>query len=312
MKRSILTIAIFIIIMNIFADKYAGEIFRIGTSVRNAAMGHNGLTDETSSAPAYWNSALITLSQVKKVEFMHSEEFGGLLKNDVISYTDKNLFSFTLLRIGSDENPETKLSNPNEPIDDENRPYNAGMFSTADYVLYAGFPFKLGNFKLGITPKIVFRDLYAGTAFGFGADLGSYWKPNRYVMFGVNVRDFFSTKIMWDNNSTETVNPGLDLEAKLSFPFPFLNVPSNLFLGFDGYSESRDNSAKLPMGVLSFDPRVGLELKMHKYYAIYTGYHYENTTSGISLFIKNWDVHYGFEMNPDFDNSHKVSLAYSF
>jgi hypothetical protein len=41
------------------AEKYAGEIFRMGAGVRNFALGSTGITDTNGYAPAYWNPALM-------------------------------------------------------------------------------------------------------------------------------------------------------------------------------------------------------------------------------------------------------------
>ncbi len=312
MKFVILSILLFVVSFNLFGSKYAKEIFRVGSSVKNTAIGHCGLTDKDGRAWAVWNPALIDFGEKNKIEIMHSEDFGGLLKTDVISYTSQNKISFTLVRIGSYDNPLTELPNSEQDVDDGNKPFVSKMFSTSDYILYGGVPFNFGKINMGITAKLIHRDLYEATAYGFGADLGIYYEINKFVMLGGNVRDFFSTQLIWNNDTYETIPPALDAEVKLSFPFPFLNVPAHLFAGFDGYSESRDSSAIINAGVFSFDPRFGLEILLHKNISVYGGYSYENFNSGMSVFIKNWSANYAFETAPILDTTHKISLGFDF
>lgn len=310
--RLTFTLIIAFVIINLNATKYAGEIFRVGAGVRNYALGHNGLTDLKTKTPAYWNAAL--LSQIKRnnIDFMHAEEFDGLMQNDVISLTLQNKFALTLARIAIDDVALTKLENESDSLYFANRPYIYDYSNNADYIVHFGFRQSILGFDLGITPKVVYRSLADDSGFGFGADFSFYKSFAPYYALGMNMRDLFTSQIMWENGTNEVVYPSFDLENKFTFNLPFFKFPTNLFLAGEIYTESRDYASDMSMGFISIDAKYGLEIDVNRHLDFLAGYYNENPTAGFSLNISRWNVDYAFEMNDELDNSHRVSLGMNF
>ena len=52
MRKYIVIILILLLSISLNAEKYAGEIFRMGAGVRNFALGNTGLTDTQTNAIA--------------------------------------------------------------------------------------------------------------------------------------------------------------------------------------------------------------------------------------------------------------------
>jgi len=315
MKRNVVLSVLIILISatNLAATKYAGEIFQMGAGVRNFALGNCGVSDIGSSGLAYWNAALLAEVQSTHFELMHAEEYMGLLAYDTFSaiWGDQFKLSVVVTRIGIDDIPLTKLTDPDEPLSFQNRPYKYKSVNNSDLVLYLGFARKFGNYNLGLTPKFAYRNLAEESGFGFGADISSYYIINRNWMVGAKIRDFFSTQILWNNGTHEIVNPSLDIETNYSFTFPIIKRNSKIFFRLEMFTEAREEAAIISLKPLSLDPHLGLELDMHTNISFLLGYDVRNLTSGLSLEFRNWKINYGFELDTELENSHRLSFGYT-
>ena len=242
---------------------------------------------------------------------MHAEEYAGLLKYGNLSaiWGKDNKFSLVLTGILIDDIPLTKLNDPSGTISGSNRPYEYKSINNSDLVAYFGLARKFGKYVIGFTPKIAYRNLAEESGFGFGADVSTYFRFKK-INFGLKIRDFFTTQILWANGTHEIVNPGLDLEANYNFTFPVIGRNSRLFIGLENHLEGRETAAKIALGPLSLDYHLGCEVNLHQTVDLYLGYDIEHFTSGISLNIHSWLINYAFEQNPDLENSHRVSIGF--
>jgi hypothetical protein len=311
MKKIILVVALAVVCFNLFATKYAGEIFRMGAGVRNFALGGTGVSDVNSTSLAYWNAALLHFAEESKFELMHAEEYAGLLKYDTAAaiWGNENKISVVITRIGIDDIPLTKLDNPNDPLSSSNRPYKYKSVNNSDLVAYVGISRKIGNYILGITPKLAYRNLADEKGYGFGADVSTFFKLNK-LMVGIKLRDFFTTQILWGNGTHEIVNPGLDLEVNYPFIFPVIQKESRVFLGTEMYSEGRDTAATLALGPVSMDFHLGCEILMHQKVNLFLGYDVRDLTAGLSINLNSWQINYAFENDAELENSHRLSIGY--
>jgi len=309
--KVILFIAILLLSIDLSATKYAGEIFQIGTSVRNFALGNCGVSDVNSPSLAYWNSALLSLVKENRFEIMHAEEYSGLLSYDTAAaiWGKTNKFSVVLTRIGVDDIPLTELDDPNEPISASNRPYKYGSVNNSDIVIYFGFARQIGAYNIGFTPKFAYRNLAEDYGLGFGADISTYFLLNDRTLLAVKIRDFFSTQILWENGTHEIVNPSFDAEINHKFVLPVLKQNSIIYFRTEIFTEGRDTSSSIAVGPLSLDYHLGYELNLHEVVDIYLGYDLTNITSGLKIKIKNWDINYSFEYDNELENSHRVSVG---
>jgi len=311
-KNSLFFVILIFLCSNLFATKYAGEIFRMGAGVKNFALGNCGLTDENSYAPAYWNSALLIKATNNKFEIMHAEEYMGLLTYDTASaiWGNENKFSLVITRIGIADIPLTKLTDPTIEPDSLNRPYEYKSVNNSDLVVYFGFARKIGNYNIGFTPKIAYRHLAEENGFGFGADISTFFELSEKWMIAAKIRDFFTTQILWGNGTHEIVNPGFDLETKYKFIFPVIKRSSNFYTGFEIFTENRGDASNISLSFFSLDYHLGLEMNIHEKADLYIGYDINHFTSGISIGYRNWKINYSLELDTnDLDNSHRVSIS---
>ncbi len=311
--RILLLFVVIASVATLSAEKYAGEIFRMGAGVRNYAMGGTGLTDANSSALAYWNASLLSKKQNTRFELMHAEELGEF-QYDTISGVigSKKPFAIVISRIGIDDIPLTRKDNPDDSLSANNQPYEYDSVNNADYIIYAGFATDVSGIPIGVTPKFAYRVLAKETGYGFGADLTSYHDFGENVTLGARLRDFFSTQIFWENGTHETVNPGLDLESNFHFNFPWIHTPVSIIFGIESYFENRDESATTSLGFMSLDYHAGLAIQAHEVLSLFLGYDVENVTAGLTLSLLPLELHYAFEQNTELEDSHRVSLGLQF
>ena len=302
-----------ILVINVYADKYAGEIFKMGTGVRNLALGRTGLTDTLTPAPAYWNPALLINQTQSNFEIMHAEDFQGLVKYDTITgaLTDYNL-GFTVTRVGINNIKLTKVPDPNQEPGSNNRPYHYKTINTADYIIYVGLAREIRSISWGITPKFVYRNLAEKSAFGFGADLGAYTQPLEHFALGLKIRDLIPTQVYWENGTRENVHTGFDLEAKMNTQMPKLSFPVNLYFNLETNTEGIQKYSLANIGDFSFDPHIGAEFIVHPIFSFFAGYDLEYLTAGLGLSYQKFQLNYAFKQNTELNNSHRISLGYSY
>jgi len=313
MKKIALFLAVISLFWNLSATKYAGEIFQLGAGVRNFALGNCGVSDENSFALAFWNASLLSKINADKFEIMHAEEYSGLLSYDTVSLIlgKKSKFSLFVSRIGIDDIPLTKLTNPNAPADSLNRPYEYKSVSDYDFVAYFGFARKIGGFELGFSPKIAYRKLAENSGFGFGADISTHFVISEKLLLAARLRDFFSTQIFWENGTHEIVNPGLDLESNYNFSFPIFKFDSAFLTRLEFFAEHRKTASALSLGIFSFDYHLGLDTKIQRQVHLLFGYDIRNITSGISVGYKKWTLNYSLELDSsELENSHRISVSF--
>jgi len=308
LNKAIIIALCFLAISGLWADKYAGEIFRIDPGVRNNALGGCGITDTETFAPAFWNPALMALNSDTKFELMHAEEFMGLLKYDTISGVVNNV-SFTLLRIAIDNVPVTRKITQEDSLSNSNRPYIHDSYTNADYLVYVGLMRKIGSLNFGFTPKVVYRQLAEESGYGFGLDLSTFIQPREWVLIGARLRDAVTTQVYWKNGTLDTVYPGLDLESRFHLSLPWIFKDTNVFTGIETYTESREVAATTSFGFLSLDYHAGLEIVLNENLSIYGGYNIADISAGFTMTISQLKLNYNFEQNTELDNSHRFSFG---
>jgi hypothetical protein len=313
-QKIFLSLIFLTMLSSLCAAKYAGEIFKMGAGVRNYALGRTGLTDENTPAMAYWNASLLLNSEMNRFEIMHAEEFSGLLKYDTISGSLGTDFrvGFTLARIGIDNIHLTRLPDPDDEPSSGNRPYKYKTVNNSDYILYVGIAREFWNVPIGLTPKVVYRDLAGLTAWGFGADISTHYIANDYIKWGIRIRDIIPTYISWDDGEKEKINTGGDVELRISTQLPVLNRPLNIYINAEINNDKMISTATANVGNVSFEPHFGAEVKIHPRFSLLCGMNIDRFTAGGEANYQNFLLNYSFEQNSKLDNSHRVSIGYSF
>ena len=291
-------------------DKYAGEIFRMGASIRNYAMGNSGVTDTDAIALAYWNPSLISKKDTDVIEVLHSEEFDGNVKFDMVSgtlYRFGNL-SYNFSRIAVDDIPLTRVDGTSG-VSSSNRPYKYKTVADVDYLIHLGIKREMRGIPVGITAKIIHRSIAEHSGYGFGFDLSTHRQLNERVLFGINVRDIVTTRVFWENGTQESVTPNIDIGLRYQFPIPVLNRKGNIYISSDIYFEGREESSQFNAGSFSGDYHLGFSSKVTDNVELFTGKDLENITAGLAIIIKQFSLNYSYENDPELDVSHRISLA---
>jgi len=310
MKYIQIILLLMVLMSPLGATKYAGEIFSFSPGVVNQAMGNTGLTFAGSMAAGWWNPALLAERADTGVELMRSEHFEGLLSQNQISLRLGKDTSLIVNHLAIDKVKLTKLEHEDDPLSNDNRPYVWKTVTNQDLIIYGGFARALReNLYVGISPKLAYRDLAEHSGYGFGADISTYFDINDDLLIGLTLRDFFTTRIFWDNGTHEMVRPGLDAELNYDFTIPFANSRARVFAGTEIMAEGRKEAATHSVGSFSFDYHLGLEIPVPEYLSFYAGYDVDNLTTGLTVNIKQYQINYAFKYNTELDNSHRVSLG---
>lgn len=286
--RYIYIVLILLLCTTLAATKYAGEIFQLSPGVLNQAMGNTGLTYQGSLAAGWWNPALLAVGEGNGVELMRSEHFEGLLQQNQLSVVlgGKTRTSLQINHLGINKIKLTQLEDPNAELSNENRPVVWKTVSNNDLILYGSLARSVhSNLHLGLTPKLAYRNLAQNSGFGFGADLGMLWQPLGGLQAAANLRDFFSTQIIWENGTHEVAVPNLDLELGYGFKPLHKEIPVHLALRAQVYAEDRGEVSNLSSGIFSADLHAGLLVQPIPTLQLMAGWDVDSVTAGIGV---NW------------------------
>ena len=312
MKSQVLVICLLLITIPLTATKYAGEIFAVSPGVLSTAMGSTGLTYVGSLSAGWWNPALLALNPESGIELMRCEHFEGLMAQNQLSLIigSKTKTSFTFNHLAIDKIKLTKLENPDDSLSNENRPVVWKTISNQDFILCAGLARQLKKtLYLGISPKLAYRSLAENSGYAFGADLGMFWQINKQANLGVNLRDFFSTQVLWEGGENETVIPNLDLELSYDFS-PIKNIPVHLAVRSEILLENRE--ATVETGDLSADFHAGIAVQPISNLCLLAGYDIDCFTAGIGVSYKRLGLNYAFRngSEDDLGYSQRISVSY--
>jgi hypothetical protein len=315
MKKLQIIVAVLLLGTTLGAAKYAGEIFQLGSGVENQAMGNTGLTFTNSLAGAWWNPALLAVSGDKGVELMRVEHFEGLMQQNQLSvvFGGKTLSSIQINHLGIDKIKLTQLEDPSDTLSNANRPEVWKTVGNHDIIVYGSLARSLGDrIHLGITPKLAYRSLAENSGFGFGADLGLLWDAGKGFKAAANLRDFFSTQVIWENGTHETAIPNLDLEAGYDFK-PFRKeIPVHLALRTQIYAEDRGEASNLSAGIFSADLHAGVMVQPIPALNVMAGWDADAFTAGLGVRYKAMGIDYAWRngSQDDLGYSQRLSLNY--
>ena len=126
-----------------------------------------------------------------------------------------------------------------------------------------------------------------------------------------NLRDFFSTQIMWENDTHETVTPNLDLEASYRF-LPFSrNMPIHLAVRSQLYAEGREEASTVNASLLSADFHGGICVVPIPNLRLMAGYDVDSFTAGLGVQLRGLGVDYAYKTNaPDgLGSSQRIAIG---
>jgi len=297
------------------ATKYAGEIFQLAPGVQNLAMGNTGLTWTGSLAGGWWNPALLAVAENSGVEVMRVEHFEGLMQQNQLSavFGGKTRASLQINHLAINKIKLTELEDPSDTLSNENRPVVWKTVGNNDVILQASLARSLrDNLHLGLTPKLAYRNLAENSGFGFGADLGLLWDLGKGFKAAANLRDFFSTQIIWENGTHEIARPNLDLELGYGLK-PFnKDIPVHLALRSQVYAEDRGEASNLDAGIFSADLHAGILVQPIPALNVMAGWDIDSFTAGLGVRWNSLGLDYAWRNGaPDaLGSSQRLALSY--
>ena len=315
MKLTSIILALSLIPFALSAEKYAGEIFQLAPGVANQAMGNTGLTWSGSLAGGWWNPALLAVAEESGVELMRVEHFEGLLQQNQLSlvFGGQTHSSLQINHLGIDRVKLTRLENPADTLSNENRPLVWKTVSNNDIIIHASLSRSLRDkLHLGLTPKLAYRNLARQSGYGFGADLGLLWQLGSGFTAGANLRDFFSTQIIWENGTHEIARPNLDLELSYGFRPLKKDIPVHLALRTQVYAENRGEASNLSAGIFSADLHAGLLVRPIPALNVMAGWDSDSFTAGLGLRWRGLGLDYAWRNGSAaaLGSSQRVALNY--
>lgn len=286
MKKPYLILLIILGMLPLAATPYAGEIFLVSPGVMNQAMGNTGLSYPGSLAAGWWNPALLAFAGNSGAELMRSEHFEGLLQQNQLNlvWGSQTRSSIQINHLAIDKVKLTRLENEADTLSNDNRPIIWKTVTNNDLIITGSISRKLSErLAVGLSPKLAYRNLAENAGYGFGADLGMYWHNGGGLSTGVNLRDFFSTQIIWENGTHEIAIPNLDLEAAYEFRPLGRDIPVRLALRTQVFAEDRGSASNISAGPFSADLHAGLLIAPIPSLNVMAGYDADAFTAGLGV-----------------------------
>ena len=273
------------------AQKYSNEFLSIGVGARAQGMGNAVTSFLNDPTAAIWNPAGLAFLDIDKgfqVGAMHNEMFAGVSKFDYLGIATplankKRALAFSFVRFGIDNIPNTlSLYQEDGTINYD----NVKSFSAADYAFLASYAQKIGNpatskLSIGGSAKIVYRNIGSfAHSWGFGADLGLQYRPNKKWSFGLMAKDITTTFNAWsftltDKEKQQLSFTGNDLpisSVEYTLPQITLGAAYRQDLGAFGLTTALDlvattdgkRNTLISADPISIAPNVGAELDYKK------------------------------------------------
>lgn len=317
---------------SIRAAKYSGEAFSLGVGGRGLALGGAIVAGPFDGSAAYWNPAGMNYINGRNLMAMHAETFGSLLNHDFVAYTDsrnahrKNgaaapvqSFGFYVYYLGGGGIKITQLNQFDRPVVVREESHGDWLFSAAMSGRVAG------KLDLGVTAKVIYRDVGTESGFGLTLDAGAIYPVHQYVALGLMVRDITTGFIRYSGNtelldpsgavveregSTEsiypTVRPGLKLE------YPYGDFTGIALAAADIRFEGIKTAAQFWSGSVSLDTHWGWELGWRQMVFGRAGFDIGRFTAGGGVNIRNITLDFAYLHHNELDETFRVSAGYQF
>ncbi len=306
--------------------KYGGEFLTLGAGGRALGMGgaYAALANDVSAG--YWNPAGLAQLDYPQIMLMHSEQFSGVVKYDYGSFampfgTSRSV-GIGLIRLGVDDIPVTRLSNPalklgDEYIDEDgitriNTPYVVRTISDAEYALFLSYGLKRSEkLALGANAKIIHKNVGDNSAWGLGFDIGTIYKPAGNLLVGLNLQDITTTVLAWNSGAREIIVP--TLKAGVAYPLNISKLGGSIApaVDFDVRFEGRDYAAQSALGPVSLDSHLGWEFQFQDLFALRVGSDVGKLSAGAGINLPKFQIDYAFLSHDELGNSHRVSARVS-
>ncbi|MBU0712745.1 hypothetical protein KJ762_04885 [bacterium] len=308
-------------------DKYAGEFLKIGMGVREMSLGGSVVAAAQNASAVYWNPAALAAKPVLSGEFMHTEEFAGVLNLDYVALALPGSadwsYGFGFFRSGVDGIPDTRSAlideNGNGELDPGERLNfgKIGTFGASENALFFAMARPMNaRLNIGGTIKTLYKSLGISNAWGVGFDLAAQFQLLPDLFLGAILRDVTTTFLYYPDGDNEFIAPSLQLGAAYSISPVFLPVIFRPSLGLDINLEGETNQSDLNLGFISAGVRLGLEMQVKEHIMLRIGRdNLGSTHVGFGLNTPIGSIDYGLAMGGSYaelGQSHRIGLTLHF
>jgi len=300
------------------AAKYAGEAFSLGVGARSLALGGATVAGPFDGTAPYWNPAGMTSLSGRSITAMHAETFGSLLNHDFISYVSAGRdssallqsFGFYLYYLGGGGIKITQLN-------EFDRPYVVREESHGDYLLAAAAAGQPSTkLSLGLSAKIIYRDIGAESGWGLTMDAGLTYRARSNLQLGLAITDFTSGFIRYSGGTfdsganTESIYP--TIKPGFMFIHRYRDFTGRFLASGDIRFESIKSAAQFWSGPISLDTHWGWEIGYKGILFGRTGFDIGRFTAGGGIDIRQLTVDFAYLHHTDLDETFRVSAGYRF
>ena len=327
--------------------KYSGEFLKIGLGVRELSLGGAMISCPQAVSAVYWNPAALVENTKTSGQFIHSEEFAGVLNFDQISLAAPAHKGFAyglgFFRLSVDDIPDTRSAlidagtdglSPGDPdyqSPDEDRTEGNGKLDPGERLNFG----KIGSFGanenallvsiakrkndkllIGATFKQIYKSLGTADAYGIGLDVAAIYRPKINWTIGASLSDATTTFLFWNDGVKETTLPTLRIGTAYNLrmaKIPLRIQPAlSLDLGIDGDQHQTD----FQVGKLSGRFRAGIEAEVKERICLRFGRDDLGVTHiGLGLNLSIGSIDYGLAMgqaHSELGLSHRIGIVIHF
>ena len=294
--------------------RYSGEFLSLGAGARALAMGGASVAAPTPATASYYNPAALAGIGKHYVEFMHASQFDNLYTYDFLSYAKplsgglSGAITAMYTRVGGI--PVTKLSDPTQPLSDNNRVVVDHNTSDNELALVAGVGRGVGSgWRAGANAKLLFKTVAGQSAEGLGLDLGFGRTVASGLDVGLAVHDLTTSILAWSTGLTEAILPSADLGAAYTLDLKSVNAKVTAVGDLDSHFESRGDAEQVHAGPVSVQPQGGLEYLISNTVALRGGYDGNTVTYGAGIRFSWLNVNAAFSNHTELGFSNRVSVG---
>lgn len=234
----------------VHATEFAGDFEELGASARALGLGGAVVALASDASAVYYNPALCSRLSRSGAEFLHSEDFAGLVRHNYLAVVFPARPQAFGLAVLQNWIPDIKLTEWDSVASRPRLKRIVDATQTVAYVCYSRSP--AAWLAVGGNAKIIYQNLGGvGSCFGMGLDIGLALTPQPDLVVGVRVRNASTSPLFWDTGTREVVTPaaaagfaktvrlGRDrlttaLGAETDFSSPNLTPQLGLEYGFRG------------------------------------------------------------------------------
>lgn len=308
------------------AAKYASDPFSLGAGARGLGMGGAVLAGPFDGSAAYWNPAGLHRAPKRQIVAMHAETFGSLLNHDVIGIVDPQAEASGRVRawgaylyyIGGGGIKITTLNQFDRPVVLREE-------SHADLVLACALSGVISQLDIGVTAKVIYRDLGTESGVGLSLDIGGLYPLGSGLTLGMVISDVTTGVIRYGGGSSIAVSADSTFEttSNVETIYPALK-PAFLFerrfnqfiarlagsgeIRFENYRDA----AQYWSGSLSLDTHYGLEIGWKEMLFGRAGLDIGRFTAGAGVAYRRFSVDLAYLHHDDLDNTYRVSAGFQF